>query len=61
MLVAPAYPLLKVTITPESGVFPWLGAVLMVPVSVPHAGADVQDGNLYDAMRVDQLNPPFVF
>jgi hypothetical protein len=38
-----------------------LGEERTVPVSVPQAGAFVQDGNLYDAMRVDQLNSPFVF
>ena len=40
-----------------------LGADVTVPVSVPHAGAEVQaeTGNLNDAMLVDQLNAPVVF
>jgi hypothetical protein len=51
--------LLKVTTAPERVAL--LGEDVTVPVSVPHAVAEVQDGNLNDAIRVDQLNAPFVF
>jgi len=33
-----------------------------VPVTVPYEfAAETHDGNLNAAIRVDQLNPPFVF
>ena len=34
---------------------------VIVPETVPHAAAGVHEGNLYAAMRVDQLNAPLVF